>query len=97
MNYATLIKPLSKGKVLYKLDPPIKVKDYAEDIGGMEVKEHEYVVVSAADAMFTGPETYIFAADSEGKILNWSELEGSYRGGYDHETALKGAGYTLKN
>jgi len=51
MNYATLIKPLSKGKVLYKLDPPIKVKDYAEDIGGMEVKEHEYVVVSAADAI----------------------------------------------
>lgn len=43
-------------------------------------KETCFVVISAADVMFSGPETYIFAANSDGEIVNWSELDGSYRG-----------------
>ena len=47
---------------LYKLSPPLKWSDY-------DKKKHsaEYVVVSAAVVMFSGPETYIFKADKKGK------------------------------
>ena len=67
---------------LYKLDPPLD--------GSVA-----YVVVSATVAMFSGPETYIFPADSDGEITDWGELEGSYRGGLDHAEALANAGYAV--
>jgi hypothetical protein len=66
---------------LYRCSPPL---------GG-----HEYIVVSAIVAMFSGPETYIFGANETGKITDWSELKGSYRGGLDHDLALLEAGYTV--
>ena len=53
----------------------------------------EFVVVSAADTIDHGPETYIFAADAEGKVTNFSELDGSFIGSMDHVAALRGAGY----
>lgn len=55
----------------------------------------EYVVVSASNVPFSGPETYIFAADEDGKIVRWTELDGSFRGELDHEKALRGAGYEV--
>lgn len=57
---------------------------------------HEYVIVSAVVAMFSGPETYIFPADPEGEVTGWGELEGSFRGGLDHVEALEGAGYVVE-
>lgn len=59
-------------------------------------KSTEYVIVSAANVYFSGPETYIFPADEEGKIVDWGELEGSYKGGPSHERALRNAGYEVK-
>lgn len=81
---------------LYRLDPPM---------GGL-LYQHEYVVVSATDmahinsfvmnkALHQPPETFIFPATPEGEIENFSELDGSYRGGLDHEQALANAGYEL--
>lgn len=55
----------------------------------------EFVVVSATNAMFSGPETYIFPANEQGEIISWSELEGSYKGGLSHRTALLNAGYVV--
>ncbi len=55
----------------------------------------EYVVVSAADVFYSGPETYIFEADAEGEVTNWSELEGSFKGDLDHVQALWEAGYRV--
>lgn len=52
-----------------------------------------YVIVSAVYAMFTGDETYIFAANDAGQVTGWIELEGSFRGSKDHEMALRNAGY----
>lgn len=49
---------------------------------------HSIVVVSAVNAPFSGPETYIFPGDEDGKVTDWGELDGSYRGGLDHEEAL---------
>ena len=72
---------------VYRCDPPMETED-----GGTT----EHVWVSAAYVAYSGPETYIFASDEKGNVTNWGELPGSYRGGMDHETALTGAGYEMK-
>ena len=74
---------------LYKMQPPLVKIDY----DGKTVETHEFVIVSATVAMFSGPETYIFPATEDGEAKNYGELEGSYRGGLDHAEALRGAGY----
>ena len=76
---------------LYKVNPPIKYPSFC--VGKEKQKKTSYVIVSAVCAMFSGPETYIFPADKNGKVLDWSELEGSFHGSLDHGAALKGAGY----
>ena len=85
MNQATLISAKLPGFTgiasLYKLDPPLE--------------SGAFVIVSATNALFSGPETYIFAASPEGGIVSWVELEGSFRGDLDHEKALRGAGYAI--
>lgn len=76
---------------LYRLDPPIKINDWA----GNETGTAEYVIVSAVIAPFTGPETYIFPANEEGEVVSWDELDGSFRGALDIPGALGNAGYTI--
>lgn len=66
---------------VYRLDPPHE--------------GHEYVWVSAAVGPYSGPETNIFGCDSEGDVTEWRVLDGSYRGGLDHEEALRNAGYEV--
>jgi hypothetical protein len=85
---ATKVKEMDDWRgdaALYKLDPPLVDGD----------GEHEYVVVSAADAFMSGPETYIFAADMNGHVDCFIELSGSFRGDLCHETALANAGYRV--
>ena len=65
---------------LYRLTPPLD--------------GDEYVIVSAADTL-DGPETYIFAADALASVIDWRELDGSYKGGLDHAQALRNAGYEV--
>ena len=72
---------------LYRLSHPVRYGN-----GGDRTRT---VIVSAAVVPFMGPETYIFPTNDEGDVLDWGELEGSFRGGLDHEAALRGAGYTL--
>jgi len=79
---------------LYKLSEPVSYEVYDADCGRTTV-ETSHVIVSAVIAPFTGPETYIFPADESGAVLNWAELEGSYRGGLSHETALRYAGFEV--
>lgn len=59
-------------------------------------QESDYVIVSAVIALMSGPETYIFPANEEGEVIDWGELEGSFRGGLDHEKALTSAGYEVR-
>ena len=101
MKTATLVKDKSRisasgaDQRLYKVDPPLVGENYDyESEKDVEVS-YEYVIVSAVYAMFGGPETYIFGANAEGDILDWGELEGSFRGGLDHKRALQGAGYVI--
>jgi hypothetical protein len=78
-------------QAIFKLDPPM----INENWDGSIVEEHEYVLVSAANVMFSGPETYIFPANKEGEVIEWGELPGSFRGGLDMEEALNNAGYEV--
>jgi hypothetical protein len=68
---------------------------YTGDAKLYNTTDQGYLIVSAVVVPYTGPETYIFPADEDGEITDWLELDGSFRGGLDHEAALVGAGYTL--
>jgi hypothetical protein len=101
---ATLIRKLDgfRGDArLYKLSEPVA---FGYDDAGAT----DHVVVSAVQSVLptpsavffrdldSGPETYVFPATADGEVLSWGELEGSYRGGTDHERALRGAGYEVQ-
>jgi hypothetical protein len=59
---------------------------------------HDKVVVSAVNVEFSGPETLIFPWDEEAnRVTNFLDLQGSYRGDMNHETALANAGYSLED
>ena len=88
---ATKVRDLSSSgsgarQVLYRLMPALPLFDLDDRQVGLT----DYVVVSAAVVPYTGPETYIFPADSEGNITDRGELPGSYRGGLDHDEAIRG-------
>lgn len=75
---------------LYRVYPPAQYNDF-----GPDEQQTDYVIVSAVYVPMSGPETYIFAANEEGEVIDWIELSGSFRGDYDHERALKQAGYEV--
>lgn len=75
---------------LYRLDPPM-VEDRSRQ--GEDSRTHHHVIVSAVVAYYTGPETYIFPAMSDGSPVDFGELDGSMRGTLDHAEALRNAGY----
>lgn len=69
---------------LFKLSEPVETR------GGHKT---DHVVVSATDAILTGPETYIFPADLNGKVTYWREMDGSFQGGLSHSEAIANAGW----
>jgi hypothetical protein len=78
---------------LFQLSEPVAY-DYDYDTEQYK-SSTEFVVVSAADVMFSGPETYIFPANAEGEVIHWGELDGSFKGGLDHRRALTNAGFEV--
>jgi hypothetical protein len=70
---------------LFALDPPLE--------------GYSRVIVSATQGnkefLLPWPETYIFAADQNGEVADWGELEGSFKGAMDIPKALANAGYTI--
>lgn len=86
---ATAIAELSRWRgeaTLYALSTPMPDYD-----GGLT----HYVIASAVIVPGSGAETYLFAADAEGRVLSYMELPGSYRGGLSHKEALERAGYRM--
>jgi hypothetical protein len=55
----------------------------------------QFIVVSTIKEAYDThrPETYIFPAYSNGKVLNWRELKGSFQGAMDISKALRDGGY----
>lgn len=70
---------------LYRMVPPLE--DY-------EHTPHEYVVISSTIS-YTGPETYIFPASSEGEITDYAALPGSRKGTLNHLDVLSELEYIL--
>jgi len=86
---AVFVRRLDKkgaGRV-YRLDPPLLL-----GYGRNGSAEHVWV---SATTVAGQPETYIFACDPDGQVLDWGELRGSYKGGLDHVEALRLAGYRI--
>ena len=81
-KFVSKIKVLGSSKILWKAEPPLD--------------GNEYIITSASDVMFTGPETYIFPADKDGNITSWCELRGSYRGELNHKRCFSNIGYCIK-
>lgn len=69
---------------LYSLSEPYDVKSWAD---GTVERTITHVVTSAVST-YSGPETYLFAADEEGDVIDWMELPGSFRGSLDHDAAI---------
>lgn len=90
MTTATFVKDLDwqvhAAKKLWRLSELVEYDDN---------QKTDYVVTSAANAPFSGPETYIFPADKDGEIKSWLEMTGSYRGGLDHKEAISNAGWKI--
>jgi hypothetical protein len=57
----------------------------------------QFIVVSTVKMTFDTfrPETYIFPADSRGKVVSWGELKGSFQGAMDISKALRDGGYEV--
>jgi hypothetical protein len=94
-NTATYLRSLNREEGspvvearLYRMAEPVRYEDNGECIT-------RYVVVSASNVPYSGPETYIFPADDQGAVLNWSELSGSFKGALDHDQAIRNAGWEL--
>jgi hypothetical protein len=102
MNVATFVRDLdgfAGSAKLFKVDPPMEWSRYTAE--REEKHKADFVIVSAVVVLFGGvgggPETYIFPSDEEGKVVDWLEMDGSYKGGLSHEKALKNAGYKVKS
>ena len=67
---------------IYECDPPHE--------------SHRFVWVSAVVVAFSGSETFIFGCNKKGDVQDWSELEGSFKGGLDIPKALSNAGYQIE-
>lgn len=57
--------------------------------------EYAHVRISAANVM-GNPETYVFPADSTGKITDYGELDASFKGACDIARALEEMGYAAE-
>lgn len=66
---------------LWKLSRPFR-PEYSD-------RSVEYVVSSAVHVLGI-PESVLYSADSNGEVLSWSELPGSFRGDLNHQEAIDG-------
>lgn len=85
-------------KRLYEVDPPMEYSPtpYWKDHECVfpPPEKTNYVVASKA-VVSDMPKTYLFAANKEGRVICWLELEGSFRGDLDFDKAIQKAGYTV--
>ena len=72
---------------LYRVVPPMR--DYDDE-------PHDYVIVSAVEVPYEGPETYIFPAHANSdEPTAWLEMPGSQKDTLSHERVLHALGYRI--
>lgn len=80
---ARKIKNMNNRQILWEVTP--------------KIDGHKYVITSATQVEFTGPETYMFGADENGEIVDWCELPASYRGELNHKKCFENIGYKVND
>lgn len=90
--FIRVVSEVHSGARLYSVSPPMV--GYAWD--DKDPPLHDFVVVSAVNVVFFGPETYIFGSNAEGEMGCMMELPGSFKGALDHAQALENAGYAIE-
>ena len=80
---------------LYRVYPGVQYEKYDYSTSTEVPRSTTFIVISAAVVPLSGPETYIFPSDDEGRVIDWYELPGSFRGELDHNKALELGGYVL--
>ena len=73
---------------LWKLSRQVQCLAYGKRKSHRKAKT-QYVITSAVRVPFSGPETYIFPADAQGKPLCYMELPGSFQGALDQVRAIQ--------
>ena len=73
---------------LYRLSRPVRLRKLFDDDEG-EGAEFDHLFVSAVRVL-GAPETYVFPAAADGAVIDWLELDGSFKGGLDVQRALDG-------
>ena len=76
---------------LYKMEPPVVHQGY-DGTGKYTIASYDYVIVSTAIVDMV--ETYVFGADENGNVLNWTEVCG-IRGCVSHKVLLAELGYEV--
>lgn len=96
---ATRLGSVNPGSVAqqihWRLSEPVGYGYEFDSLGVPKAMAITVFVVTSASLVFGTPETFIFPADDEGNILDWGEMDGSYRGGLNHERAILGAGWSI--
>lgn len=83
-------------QVLWELSKEIVWNEYEKDyVEGYTPKRTKFVITSAVDVLYSGPETYMFPANEHGEIINWGEMPGSFKGEFNHEKCIIGAGWKI--
>ena len=81
---------------LYHVSPSMVYHDWDENNKMINIKI-DYVIVSAATAPYSGPETFIFPASHNSiktnSPISFQNLMGSFKGELNHEQAFSNAGY----
>jgi hypothetical protein len=86
---------------VWKMIPPVKYANF-EEVDGKDIltfHEARYIVTSAVivkgSGLLSGPQTYAFVSDADGRVLFWADLPGSIRGILDHERVIRDMGYEI--
>ena len=76
---------------LYELRPPLPWRTYDDD--GQEVVRAARWVIASTSVALGSIETYLFAANSNGEIDSWGELDGSMKNCASHLDCFAKIGY----
>lgn len=90
------VTPSGTIQKLYKINEPIQYEYMGEH--DFETRTTNYVLICGVHvADNVAPQTYIFPSDKDGKIVDLTELPGSFQGAIDFERALKGMAVEIIN
>lgn len=106
MAYSTFVRDITDRQKLYRTSEPFACTKIIREPGQgwlqgrLEPTETSFIVSSwcniETEIAQGCPETYLFAANEDGEVIDWCEMEGSFKGAYNHEEAMNNSNFPLK-